>query len=80
MTKLRDLTYEERLRQLNLPTLEHRRERDLIVLYDLLKQMEEVDKEGIITWDTRDSRDHGRKMKRTPVEGIIIRTAFHKEQ
>ena len=32
--ELEDLAYEDRLRQMGLPTLQNRRERDLITLYE----------------------------------------------
>ena len=41
---LRNLTYEDRLRRLNLPTLEERRRRgDLIETFKILKQHDQVD-------------------------------------
>ena len=47
--ELAGLTYEERLRVMNLPTLEQRRERgDLIQVYKLMNGMDEVDNEKLI--------------------------------
>ena len=44
MPSLRNLPYEDRLRQLNLPTLEERRKRgDLIETFKILKQHDQVD-------------------------------------
>ena len=44
MPSLRNLPYEDRLRQLNLPTLEERRRRgDLIETFKILKQHDQVD-------------------------------------
>merc|ERR1712035_20916 len=63
--RLRDLTYEERLRILGLTTLEQRRERgDLIMVYRVMKGMERLDREDLVNWDIRDTRGHGKKLKR----------------
>ena len=62
---LRDLSYQERLQRLNLPTLEDRRERgDLITVYKALKGMGKVDREDLFIWDTRETRGHGGKLKK----------------
>lgn len=57
-------SYEERLLELNLTTLEQRRERgDLIAIYRVMMGMEELDREDLINWDTRDTRGHGKKIR-----------------
>ena len=62
--ELRDLNYEERLKEMALTTLESRRERgDLINVYKMVHGM---DKSGmdLIKLDTRVSRGHGKKLKK----------------
>ncbi len=57
-----NISYEERLLELNLITLEQRTERgDLIAIYRVMKGMEELDRDDLINWDTRDTRGHGKK-------------------
>ena len=47
--ELSNLEYEERLEEMNLPKLEERRERgDLIMLYKLMNEIEEVDMSDLI--------------------------------
>ena len=46
---LEDLTYEERLREMQLTTLRQRRERgDLITIYKLMNNLEETDRKNLI--------------------------------
>ena len=43
--EMRELTYEERLKEIKLPTLEERRERgDLITIYKLVNGLEKTDR------------------------------------
>ena len=72
---LRDLTYEERLCILGLTTLEQRRERgDLIMIYRVMKGMERLDREDLVNWDIRDTRGHGKKLKRDNCRREIKKT------
>ena len=62
--ELSELTYEERLKQMELPTLERRRERgDLISIYRMINGLEEVD-ENFLILDERNTRGHGRKLRK----------------
>ena len=48
--ELKDKTYEERLKEMNLPTLQDRRERgDLITMYKLVNGMERIDGQNLVT-------------------------------
>ena len=59
--ELSELTYEERLSKLELPTLEQRRERgDLLTIYRIMKNMEILDREDLPIWDTRNTKGHGK--------------------
>ena len=61
---LRNLSYEERLKRLNLPTLEERRRRgDMIMMYKCVTGMEDIDKEEYIIPAVRRSRGHNRKLQ-----------------
>ena len=63
---LMEMTYEERLRAMDLPTLEQRRERgDLIQVYKLLKGMDVVDNKKLILREEgviRTLRSHSKKL------------------
>ena len=46
--ELRELTYEERLREMGLPTVQDRRERgDLITLYKIVNGIEKLDEQNL---------------------------------
>ena len=62
---LRDLTYEERLSKLKLPTLGRRERGDLIAVYRASEDLENVDRVDLYVWDSRRTRGHGKKMKTT---------------
>ena len=57
---LRNLSYKERLKALNLTTLEQRRERgDLIAVYRTVNGIEKFDSESLVRWESRTTRGHG---------------------
>ena len=50
--ELRELTYEDRLKEMGLPTLQDRRERgDLITLYKKVNGIEKLDKQNLVMED-----------------------------
>ena len=64
--ELKDLTYEERLRKMQLSTLEERRERgDLITINKLMNSLEETYKRLILRrkGDTRNLRGYKKKLQ-----------------
>ena len=48
IAELRELTYEDRLKEMTLPTLQDRRERDLITLYKIVNGFEKLDKQNLV--------------------------------
>ena len=47
VSSLRELSYEERLRKLKLPTLAYRRLRDLIQVYKIMKGINDIQRESL---------------------------------
>lgn len=74
---LRDLTYEDRLKRMQLPTLENRRERgDLIAIYRVMIGMEKMDREDLCMWNERMSRGHGKKLKMATYRRDVKKYSF----
>lgn len=62
--ELRDLQYEERLREMGLPTLQERRERgDLITLYKIVNGFEKMDKQDLVEIREEMGRTRGHSKK-----------------
>ena len=62
--ELKDFKYEERLKEMALTTLEDRRERgDLINVYKMVYGMDRTG-EDLLKLDVRDTRGHGKKLKK----------------
>ena len=62
--ELKDLTYEERLTEMGLQTLQDRRERgDLITLYKIISGIEKIDNEELVVVKEEVSRTRGHSMK-----------------
>ena len=66
--EMKEMTYEERLRAMDLPTLERRRERgDLIQIFKLMNGMDIVDNEDLLVReeiDRRSMRGHSMKLRK----------------
>ena len=59
---LRDLTYEDRLMEIELPTLQSRRERgDLVMMYKIISEKEKIDIENMVV--LTEDRDRNRRPK-----------------
>ena len=78
--ELANLQYEERLKELNLPTLEERRERgDLITLYKLVNQVEEVDRDDLVLrvdGRQQSTRGHSCKLKKPRCRSDVKKFSF----
>ncbi len=78
--ELRDCTYEERLKEMGLPTLENRRERgDLITMYKIVNHMEKIDRQDLVTLKEaggRETRGHSRKIRKSQCLRNIKRFSF----
>lgn len=75
--ELRQLTYEERLEKLNLPTLRERRERgDVIMMYKCVRGLERIDKDDFIERDTGRTRGHSCKLKKGTCKGDVRKYSF----
>ena len=78
--ELEELTYEERLREINLPTLEERRERgDLITVFKLYNKMEEADNEELLITERREigfTRGHTKKLRKGRCLNNVKKNSF----
>ena len=67
--ELRDLTYEERLKEMELPTLQVRRERgDLIMMYKVVNGMEKIDRPDLVVGlgeQSRQTRGHSKRVRKS---------------
>ena len=80
--ELRELTYEDRLKEIGLTTLQCRRERgDLITLYEIVNGMEKLDTPNLVIMEeeTRQMRGHSRKIKKSRCLKDTKSTVFHIE-
>ena len=64
--ELSNMSYEARLKELDLPTLEERRERgDLIALYKFTSGIDELDRSDlVVTEERRELRGHSKKLRK----------------
>ena len=74
--ELKDLEYEERLKEMALTTLENRRERgDLINVYKMVYGMDRTG-EDLLKLDERATRGHGKKLKKERCDRDIKKYSF----
>ena len=74
--ELSGMSYEERLKKMELPTLEKRRERgDLINVYRMVNGLEEVE-EGFLNLEPGRTRGHGKRLKKENCRRDIKKYSF----
>ncbi|MPC99952.1 hypothetical protein E2C01_095399 [Portunus trituberculatus] len=79
--ELKDLTYEERVNEMGLPTLQDRREQgDLITMYEIVNGIEKIDKKDLVlvTEEARKTKGHVKIRIRQCVKDIG-KKVFHIE-
>ena len=75
--ELRGLTYEDRLRELNLTTLEYRRNRyDLIQTFRIIKNFDDVDLSRFFRFSSNDLRGHSLKLEKPKAKKSTRLNAF----
>ncbi len=65
--ELKYLYYADRLKEMQLTTLQEQRERDLITIYKLMNDLEKFDREDLLLTtgrETRHLRGHSKKLRR----------------
>ncbi len=74
---LRDLSYEERLDKLQLPTLEERRKRgETNMLYKCVEGKEKIDSNGYIIPSQLPSRGHSKKLYKKRLKKDVRKFSF----
>ena len=75
--ELKNLTYEDRLRRLNLPSLQHRRRRgDMIFAYKIMTGKVNLEPKKIFTMANRTMRSHQYKIQKTKITKFVSANAF----
>ena len=75
--EIKDLSYEERLRELNLPTLEYRRRRgDLIQMFKILHGIDDIDSSKLVTLNENTARGHSFKLNKPRCLKSLQQNAF----
>ncbi len=74
---LRDLSYEERLKKLQLPTLTERREiGDMIMLYKCVEGMEKIDVKEYVVPNQSSLRGHSKKLYKKRLKKDVKKCSF----
>ena len=74
---LKQLKYEERLRHLNLPSMQHRRRRgDMIYGYKLMTEQTKIKSSDILSTNSRTLRGHNLKIRKKKATKLPSMNAF----
>ena len=74
---LRGLSYEQRLRELDLPTLEYRRKRyDLIQVYKIVHKIDDIDVSKFFDYSTTGLRGHILKLDKPKAKKALRKNSF----
>ena len=75
--EIKDLSYEERLRELYLPTLEyHRRRGNLIQMFKILHGIDDIDSSKFVTLNESTTRGHSLKLNKPRCLKSLQQNAF----
>ena len=74
--EIKDLSYEERLRELNLPTLEYRRRRGAIQMFKILHGIDDIDSSKFVTLNENTTRGHSLKLNKPRCLKSLWQNAF----
>ncbi len=63
--EISNMTYEDKLKEMESPTLEQRREkRDMITLYKLVNKIDKIDEDLLLPSRSQGLRGHGKKLRK----------------
>lgn len=74
---LRDMAYEKDIKRLHLPTMEERRKRgDLTAVCRAVKQMDMINRDDLLEWDTRNTKGRRKNLRKTRFVRDIEKHSF----
>ena len=77
VSSLKDLTYSERLKKLNLTTLAYRRKRsDVLQVYRIIHKIDNIPFDLFFTYNTHDTRGHSFKLDKPRANSILRQNSF----
>ena len=77
LANLKELSYSERLKELNLPTLAYRRKRaDILQVYRIIHKIDKIPFEMFFSYNTRDTRGHKYKLDKPRANTALRQNSF----